>query len=80
MGIDFESDSSEAEPKGKEWDDSTKMPFGKYQGQVLSEIPASYFHWLWFNGAKDETGTPLHSYIKRNISCFEKENGDLIWN
>jgi DNA polymerase III subunit epsilon len=33
-----------------------RMPFGKYQGQPLSDVPASYVTWLLNNGALDKPG------------------------
>lgn len=59
--------------------DDDLMPFGKYKGRKLVDIPASYFHYLWFNGIKNETDHKLHSYIRDNIHLFEIENPDLIW-
>lgn len=33
---------------------SPRMPFGKHQGKLLSEVPGSYFRWLKENGAFDK--------------------------
>ena len=33
----------------------SKMPFGKYQGKPLSEVPKSYVTWLASNGAFDKS-------------------------
>lgn len=59
--------------------DESLMPFGKYRGKQLSEVPASYFHYLWFNGVKENKSHVLHDYIKENKTAFEAEQFDLIW-
>jgi len=50
--------------------DETLMPFGKYKGQKLANIPASYLLFLldqdWVNGS-------LKDYIKRNKDVLEVE-------
>lgn len=35
--------------------DLNRMPFGKYQGRLLSEVPPDYFEWLKKNGALDKS-------------------------
>jgi len=48
-------------------EDSDSMPFGKYKGESMDSIPASYLHWLWTNGKKHECKTcPVAGYIKNN--------------
>lgn len=27
--------------------DTDPMPFGKYKGTPMQDVPASYLHWLW---------------------------------
>ena len=34
--------------------DVNRMPFGKYQGRLLSEVPPDYFAWLKGSGALDK--------------------------
>ncbi|MGR3973364.1 MAG: DUF3820 family protein [Candidatus Rhabdochlamydia sp.] len=34
--------------------DVSRMPFGKYQGRSLTEVPANYLDWLKKNGALDK--------------------------
>lgn len=41
---------SEARPDGEE----RLMPFGKYAGEPLSEIPSGYLHWLLTDCELDE--------------------------
>jgi len=35
--------------------DVNRMPFGKYQGRMLSEVPPDYFAWLKNSGALDKS-------------------------
>ncbi len=35
--------------------DVSRMPFGKYQGRLLSEVPPDYFAWLKTSGALDKS-------------------------
>jgi len=54
--------------------DEDRMPFGKYKEERMMDIPASYFHWLWFNGMKGtEKTSNVAEYIHRNISTFQTE-------
>jgi DNA polymerase-3 subunit epsilon len=43
-----------------------RMPFGKYQGQALKDVPSTYIQWLKSNGALDK---PENLELKQN---FEK--------
>ena len=62
------------------FEDTDLMPFGKHKGTPMQDVPADYFHWLWFNGKKDEVNTcPIAKYIKRSIPAFKIENRNLIW-
>lgn len=63
----------------KELHDLSPMPFGKYKGEPLQDVPADYFHWLWHNGVKDEPEKSLHQYIKKSLSALKQERPDLIW-
>lgn len=51
--------------------DETSMPFGKYKGQKLANIPAAYFLFLedqeWVKGA-------LREYITNNKAALLAEN------
>ena len=64
--------------------DDDEMPFGKYQGHKMSDVPASYFHWLWTND-KDPMSKwkvkvdPVADYIWRNMAGLMKEHPDGIW-
>ena len=59
--------------------DRSPMPFGKYRGQPMQKVPASYLHWLWCNGKKDEPENDIHKYISENFVALQKEDPDLIW-
>ena len=64
----------------KQLDDLSPMPFGKYRGQPMQDVPSSYLHYLWTNGLKQETKTsPVAAYIERNLSALRKEFSDGIW-
>lgn len=54
------------------------MPFGKYKGTPMQDVPASYLHWLWTNGVKSEN-SPVANYIRNNIVSLQQEHPDGIW-
>lgn len=61
-------------------DDTSPMPFGKYRGQPMQDVPASYLHWLWTQGKSHEVKTdPVAEYINRNLSALKQEYPDGIW-
>lgn len=47
-----------------------QMSFGKFKGEKLANIPASYF--LWMN-KQDWCSKELKEYIKDNMDSFELE-------
>lgn len=57
--------------------DTDKMTFGKYRNEPLSDVPASYFKWLWDEGLKDYSGRtpPTQQYIVEKIKL-----ANYIWN
>lgn len=61
-------------------DDST-MPFGKYKGMTMANVPASYLHHLWSKpgGLKNDTASGVGRYIKDNLNALKKEHPDGIW-
>ena len=59
--------------------DLDKMPWGMNEGVPMQDVPASYFHWLWSNGKKDDKLCPVADYIRRNLDALEKEHPDGIW-
>jgi uncharacterized protein (DUF3820 family) len=59
--------------------DTDPMPFGKHRGVPLQDVPASYLHYLWTNGMKDDRSSDVADYIRRNISGLKQELPDAIW-
>jgi hypothetical protein len=66
--------------------DTDTMIFGKHRGEPLSDIPASYFRWLWTEGGiKDYLGsksnsnnTRLANYIWNSQDALAQELGDTF--
>lgn len=55
-------------------DDNSQMPFGKYFGQKMANIPASYLKWLWDSGAVSvKKWNKVYWYIKENADALNKE-------
>ena len=50
--------------------DEDKMPIGKYKGEKLANVPASYLLWLWDQG---NIFGPLKDYIKENLDVLRAE-------
>lgn len=64
----------------KELLDTDLMPFGKYKGISMQDIPVSYLHYLWQNGMMSETKTSnVADYISRNLLALKQEDKDKIW-
>lgn len=61
--------------------DTDPMPFGKYQGVRMQDVPASYFHYLWVKEKKDapRRTDPVARYIERNLHALRLEHPDGIW-
>lgn len=59
--------------------DLSPMPFGKYKGEPMQDIPAYYLHYLWTNGKKEDKLCPVADYIRRNITALKQEYPDGIW-
>ena len=62
--------------------DTDPMPFGKYKGERMEDVPARYLHWLWTNGlsSKAERKTSLVAkYIEENLAVLMSEYPDGIW-
>jgi len=59
--------------------DDDVMPFGKYKGARLADVPVYYFHFLYVEGKADDLECPVGEYIRRNLQALEKEKPDLIW-
>lgn len=50
--------------------DKSKMPFGKYEGKAMVDVPASYLIWLYEN---DKCSASVKNYIKDNIDALKLE-------
>lgn len=44
-------------------DDSDVMPFGKYHGEELQDVPAQYLLWLFDQPWLEDSWSELHEYI-----------------
>lgn len=51
-------------------DDNSIMPFGKYQGKKLIQVPAPYLLWLYNKGCWD---LGVKKYIQDNLQCLLNE-------
>ena len=52
------------------FNDSSLMPFGKYEGIELEKVPASYLLWLYDKGLNHQD---LKEYIEDNMEVLKKE-------
>jgi hypothetical protein len=60
--------------------DADPMPFGKYKGDPMEDVPAGYLNWLWNEDKHLQVKTcPVADYISRNIGALTKEAPDLLW-
>lgn len=61
--------------------DDSPMPFGKYKGIPMSDVPVAYLHWLWTDAKfKTQTKTSnVAAYIAENLDALKGEDDDLIW-
>ena len=60
-------------------DDMDKMPWGKYKGTVMQDVPADYLFWLWTNGKENDRVCEVAGYIRDNLSTLKQEYPDGIW-
>lgn len=56
------------------------MPFGKYKGEPMQDVPASYLHWLWCDSKEHDDRCPVADYIRRNMEALKQEYPNGIWN
>jgi len=60
--------------------DTDLMPWGKYKGVPMQDVPADFMFWLWTErGFENNLIDPVPEYIRRNLSAFEMEYPDGIW-
>lgn len=50
--------------------DTSLMPFGKYRGNKLANVPANYLIWLYDN---NKVGGELKKYIEDNRALLDLE-------
>ena len=51
--------------------DESLMPFGKYKGTKMANVPASYLLWLNTQPALSQS---VREYIQDNLEVLQKEN------
>ena len=63
--------------------DLDPMPFGKFgkttPPTLMQDVPASYLHYLWATGKKEDKTCPVADYIRRNLDALKHEHPDGIW-
>lgn len=59
--------------------DTDLMPFGKYKGVPMQDVPVTYLHWLWHEGMKSDRSGSVSDYIRRNLDALKQEYPDAIW-
>lgn len=50
--------------------DDSPMPFGKFKGEKMANVPASYLLWIYDN---DKCSKEVKVYIKDNFDVLEAE-------
>jgi uncharacterized protein (DUF3820 family) len=67
-------------------EDLDVMPFGKYYASrtKMQDVPASYMHWLWTSGLKNELKArskqgQVARYIEANLEALKQEHPDGSW-
>lgn len=54
--------------------DEDLMPFGKFAGQKMANVPAQYLKWLWDNNIVSvKKWNKLYWYISENLDAIEAE-------
>lgn len=61
--------------------DTSPMPFGKFAGKPMQDVPVEYMHWLWHGGMREKSigESSVADYIRKNLDALKLENKDLIW-
>ena len=50
--------------------DNSPMPFGKYKGTAMANVPADYLIWLHDNG---KCNTEVQAYVVDNMDALKQE-------
>ena len=56
--------------------DNDLMPWGKYKGKKMINVPASYLLWLWDEWGLQKSGElhrQLREYVRDNLQALRKE-------
>jgi uncharacterized protein (DUF3820 family) len=55
-------------------DDNSQMPFGKFAGEKMANVPASYLMWLWNNDIVSvQKWNRVYWYIHKNLDSLQQE-------
>lgn len=46
------------------------MPYGKYKGRQIKDVPADYLLWLYYN---DKASPAIEEYVERNLEALKEE-------
>ena len=50
--------------------DNSQMPFGKYQGEKMINVPANYLMWLY---NENKCNKEVREYIEDNLDVLQEE-------
>lgn len=53
--------------------DSDLMPFGRYIGEKLGDVPADYLLWFYDHPILSKTFPELAKYVSENLKALEAE-------
>lgn len=59
--------------------DEDPMPFGKYRGERMEDVPADYLFYLWTECRFEHDHGPVAEYIRANLDTLEIDYPDGIW-
>lgn len=55
--------------------DTDKMPYGKFQGVRMADVPADYLLWLY---EQNMNPSDVRDYIEDNLQVLNKETGKNV--
>ena len=58
---------------GDPFTDEDLMPFGKWKGTKMANIPADYLLWMYDN---DKLYSPVKKYVEENMNGLKAEKKD----
>ena len=56
--------------------DNSPMPFGKFKGTKLANVPSYYLLWIFNNTPRQNLDLGLREYIKQNMDILQQEVND----